>query len=154
AVGNDLYAAGWFTLIGGTRATNLAKWNGTAWSVVGNGPPFTATALSTFKNNLYIGGGHNARDKGGDTLAILGACPLYINKMAVSEHFVFASNGDEIWRWDGANWVKLFDLQNVSCMVTVGDDLYMGDGYGGFGTLHHIARWDGTNLTALGSGVD
>src|SRR5262245_15425602 len=35
-LGNDLYAAGQFTTVGGIAATNIAKWNGDSWSALGS----------------------------------------------------------------------------------------------------------------------
>ena len=34
-IGNDLYAGGAFTRIGGINANRIAKWNGAAWSALG-----------------------------------------------------------------------------------------------------------------------
>ena len=35
--GTNLYAGGWFTTAGGVPATNIAKWDGSAWSALGSG---------------------------------------------------------------------------------------------------------------------
>src|SRR2546426_9578753 len=58
---NDLYAGGSFTQIGGAPALNVAKWDGTGWSAVGQGlggtPPNGAVlTLLAVGNLLYAGG--------------------------------------------------------------------------------------------------
>jgi hypothetical protein len=61
---NNLYAAGEFTNIGGTVASNIAKWNGTTWSALGTGIQGgqdvvhwgTVRTLQVFNNELYAGG--------------------------------------------------------------------------------------------------
>ena len=35
--GNTLYAGGAFSTAGGVQANNIARWNGTNWSVLGSG---------------------------------------------------------------------------------------------------------------------
>ena len=35
--GSDLYAGGQFTTAGGNAANDIAKWNGSAWSALGEG---------------------------------------------------------------------------------------------------------------------
>src|SRR5581483_11190637 len=57
----DLVAAGNFTSAGGVAATNIARWNGTAWSAFGNGamggsPSVVyATTVST-NGDLFVTG--------------------------------------------------------------------------------------------------
>src|ERR1035441_8652022 len=55
--GTDLYAGGIFMTAGGVPATNIAKWNGTAWSALGSGIggsfPYSVSALAVSGTNLY-----------------------------------------------------------------------------------------------------
>ena len=55
--GTDLYAGGIFTISGGTAANGIAKWDGSAWSVLGSGMNNGVTALAVSGTNLYAGGG-------------------------------------------------------------------------------------------------
>jgi hypothetical protein len=54
--GTDLYAGGYFTTAGGVSATNIAKWNGSAWSALGSGMDHSVSALAVSGNDLYAGG--------------------------------------------------------------------------------------------------
>jgi hypothetical protein len=60
--GTDLYAGGDFDTAvnspGGNvpNTTNIAKWNGSAWSALGTGMNDTVNALAVGGNNLYAGG--------------------------------------------------------------------------------------------------
>jgi hypothetical protein len=62
--GTDLYAGGAFTTAGGVPATNIAKWDGSAWRALGSGMgggyPYNANpsvaALVVSGTHLYAGG--------------------------------------------------------------------------------------------------
>ena len=54
--GNDVYAAGSFTLVAGAPASRIAKWDGTNWSTLGSGLNFTARAVAVVGKDLYVGG--------------------------------------------------------------------------------------------------
>lgn len=51
-----LYAGGFFHTIGSTNASNIASWNGSAWSNLSTGTNGTVNALVMFNNKLYVGG--------------------------------------------------------------------------------------------------
>lgn len=52
-----LYAAGEFTSAGGVPASNIAKWDGSAWAAMDAGIDNTVYALATdASNNVYVGG--------------------------------------------------------------------------------------------------
>ena len=51
-----LYAGGQFTTAGGNPATNVAQWNGTAWSPMGDNLSAMVRSLIQYKGVLYAGG--------------------------------------------------------------------------------------------------
>jgi hypothetical protein len=64
--GSNVYAAGNFTMAGGSAANYIAKWDGTSWSPLGSGmasasDPYNVHpvvyALAASGNDLYAGGG-------------------------------------------------------------------------------------------------
>jgi hypothetical protein len=61
-VGNDLYAAGTFTQIGGVNAANIARWDGTSWNALGTGVNASTgvLALTSTDGELYAGGSLNS----------------------------------------------------------------------------------------------
>ena len=54
--GPNLYAGGFFTNSGSTQVNYVAKWDGTAWSALGNGIGNICNALVGVDAGLYIGG--------------------------------------------------------------------------------------------------
>jgi hypothetical protein len=142
-----LYAGGYFTLAGGVPANRIAKWDGANWSALGSGLSGGSDpqvyALCAFDDSsgpaLYVGG-----------------------------HFTHAGNGNvkHIARWNGTTWSDVGGGTDGSyspsvCALTIFDDgtgasLYAGGGfvYAGGVLVNRIARWDGSNWSALGSGTD
>jgi hypothetical protein len=134
--GSDLYVGGWFPSAGGTAALNIAKWNGSAWSALGSGLNDRVNALAVSGSDLYVGGSF--------TTAI-GNPANYITK------------------WDGSAWSSLgsglssdWEYTDVSALAVSGSDLYVGGNFTSTGgnAANHIAKWNGTAWTALGSGID
>src|SRR5690606_14173289 len=66
--GSDLYVAGYFAFADGLSANNIAKWDGSAWSTLGDGierviydfgPGAEVLALHVDGNELLVGGVFN-----------------------------------------------------------------------------------------------
>ncbi len=110
------------------NAEYLAKWDGTSWSALGTGPGGQVTSIVINGNNIYVGG--------------------------------YFSGG--VVKWDGMNWSPLGGNSAlngwVDAMTIINSDLYVG-GY--FTAVYngtelvpeaaYIAKWDGTQWSALGS---
>ena len=134
-VGN-LYAGGDFYQTVG-EAAFLAKWDGSSWSLLAgtdHGSYIYALAVDG-NGNLYVGGDF-------DTAA-----------------GVVANN---IAKWDGSSWsalgtgVESLDGRSVRALaVDGGGNLYVGGGFytAGGVWVDNIAKWDGSNWSALGSGL-
>jgi hypothetical protein len=131
ASGNDVYVGGWFTTAGGTAATNIAKWNGSAWSALGVGVNGYVYALATLGNDVYAGGWFGAA--GG-----------------------IAAN--QIAKWDGSTWSALGSGMNhpVHALVVSGNDLFAGGNFTTAGgvMVNRTAKWSGNTWSALGSGMN
>jgi hypothetical protein len=145
--GADLYVGGNCRLATNSDSTTvsvngIAKWNGSYWSAMGmglgEGPYPSVYALAISGSNVYAGGFF--RTAGG----------------------IAATN---IARWDGNAWSALgsglIDPANaaesgVLALVCVGSDLYAGGSFTSAGgtVVKYIAKWNGTNWTALGSGLN
>ncbi|WP_348343253.1 T9SS type A sorting domain-containing protein, partial [Ignavibacterium sp.] len=78
--GNELIVGGNFTIAGSTPANNIAIWNGSQWTALGNGLNGTVRAILVSGNEIYVGGQFTTA---GGNLAF------------------------SIARWDGANWYPL-----------------------------------------------
>jgi len=140
--GPALYAGGLFSMAGGVSAIDIAKWNGSTWSALGNGvlgAHAGVTALQVYDDGsgpaLYAGGG-------------------------------FTSPFNGIAKWNGASWAPLgsgivpVNFSAVSSLETYGDStglaLYVGGTFtvaGGIGA-NHVARWNGASWSSLGSGLN
>jgi len=137
-LGTNLYAGGYFTTAGGVPVNYVARWDGTSWSPLGSGMNGYVRALAVLGTNLYAGG-------------------LFTMAGAVS-----ATN---VARWDGTSWSalgpgvaagSLFPDVPVYALAASGTHLYVGGDFteaGGVAATN-IAQWDGTNWSALGSGMD
>ncbi len=130
ASGADLYVGGDFYKAGSVTASNVARWNGSAWSNLGLGVNGTVRALATSGTDLYAGG--EFRTAGG----------------------IPATN---IAKWNGSGWADLGGGVDrpVYALAMVGANLYAGGYFTNAGGMraNRIAKWDGSTWSALGSGV-
>ncbi len=137
----NLYAGGFFALAGGISADYIAKWNGTTWSTLGsdhlNGAVL-GLAVDSSGNNLYAGG----------QFTTIGSTTF--NRVA---------------KWNGSSWSTLADgLSGIAgasgsvedLILDSSNNVYIGGGFSsaGGGPANNIAKWDGSNWSALGSGMD
>jgi hypothetical protein len=142
AANGDVYAGGSFRQAGGLVANSIAKWNGAVWSAVGanSGGTDTVLALATAPNgDVYAGG----------TFTQLGGVPA-----------------SHIARWNGSSWSALGagtsvwpgagGTDEVDCLaVAANGDVYAGGGFTQAGTVSadHIARWNGSAWSSVGTGI-
>ncbi len=140
-----IYAAGSFTMAGEIEANNIAKWDGSSWSPLGLGmggaEVISVNALAVLGNDLYAGGEFTTA--GG-------------------------SAAGNIAKWNGSNWSALGSgvystpsfifpsIPAVNALLVVKDQLYAAGGLDMAGGIaaSKIARWDGSNWSALGSGMN
>lgn len=153
---NLLYAAGDFNRAGSVVANGIARWNGTQWSALGTGvgprvvengsnQPGAIYSVATAPNgHVYVAGRFTHIDG-------------------------VAANG--VARWDGTQWSALggglidrgvlgggtdvFPAYVYALAVAPNGDLYAGGMFTDAGNVRsrNIARWNGTQWTALGTGV-
>jgi hypothetical protein len=143
--GSALYAAGRFVFAGGLVVNNIAKWDGTSWSSLGDGttgPSPQILALEVFDDGtgpaLYAGG--------------------YFR-------FVEGAPINRIAKWDGSSWSPLGTGAEGSGKQVrtlevfddgTGEALYMGGNFlvAGGVTVNMIAKWDGSAFSPLDMGVN
>ena len=139
--GPALFVGGAFTTAGGAPASRIAKWNGTTWATLGSG--MGGIAGSVLALAVYDDGGGPA---------------LYAGGFFDSAGGVPASR---IARWDGASWSALGSRVRGGFVSGVG---VFEEGSGpalfaaasiaiaGGVSVNHVARWNGTSWSAVGSG--
>jgi len=109
--GTNLYVGGLFTMAGNTAATNIAQWDGAAWSPVGPGITNNlVSALAVSGGALYAGGYFaTITDQTGDSVPA--------NCLA---------------RWDGSNWSPIgsgVGGGGVTALAAAGHTLYVGGSF-------------------------
>ncbi|PYJ86535.1 MAG: hypothetical protein DME22_04955 [Verrucomicrobia bacterium] len=175
--GSDVYAAGIFTTAGGSAATNIAKWNGSAWSALGLGLGGAyVSALAVSGSDLYAGGAFTTA--GGSAANFIakwtgsGWSPLgsgmnaAVRALVVSGSDVYAggdfttagdSGADNIAKWNGSAWspLGLGIYGRVWALAVSGSNLYAGGFFAtaGGNSANYIAKWNGSAWSALGSGL-
>ncbi len=143
--GAALYAAGEFGLGGPGSSDAVARWNGSSFALLGGQMNQSVDALAV----IDAGGG--PRLYAGGTFTSAGG-----------------ASANRIAMWSGSSWtplgVGMSPFAGSSCTVhalAVFDDgsgpaLYAGGFFESAGgvVVNNVAKWDGANWTALGSGVD
>ncbi len=146
ASGDKVYVGGGFESAGGTTATNIALWNGTNWSALGEGLPYVQAEVHTIAlagNSVYVDGNFMSVDQDGNT------------------NFDYG-----VTMWNGSNWAGLGNVYGqwnteIRALAVYGNAVYIGgyfdivgvDWQGGV-AIKHIAKYEGTNWSALGGSVN
>ena len=132
----DVIAAGKFDNAGGVTVSNIARWNGSTWSALGNGLGGTAYALAVLPNGNLVAGGD-----------FFTAGNVSVTGLA---------------QWDGTSWSVLgggidVNFLGVTEMLTrPNGDLIIAGSFSKVNgqTRNNIARWNGSNWQSFGSGTD
>ncbi|MBI5773448.1 MAG: cadherin domain-containing protein, partial [Verrucomicrobia bacterium] len=174
----NLYAGGEFTSAGGTSASRVAKWNGSAWAALGTGIANTVDALAVNGSDLYAGG--NFSTAGGGSASRIakwdGSAWAALGSGLGNTAFALAVDGGDLYaggsfttaggnpavgiaKWNGSAWSAFGTWAGVNGLIQaavyVGTNLYVGGDFTTAGgvTVNRIAKWDGSAWSALGSGV-
>lgn len=141
--GPALYVAGDFDTAGGVPASNVARWDGKTWSAVGGGVDGGVHAMAVYDDGsgpcLYVGG----------FMGNAGGVPaLYIAKWNGKS---WSGLGSGIANTESNPWVRVLAVHDDGS----GPALYAGGHFTRAGgvTARHIARWDGSEWSAVGSGM-
>ncbi len=141
AFGGDLIVAGEFSSIDGVAAQRIARWDGENWWPLGSG----------LTDGVYAGTG--------ESLAVYGG------ELVVGGLFDHAGGvaAQDIARWNGAAWAPLgagldgtsFN-RHVYTLLVQEATLLAGGSFtlAGGAPAGHLARWNGTAWTTLGTGLD
>ncbi len=178
----DLIVGGGFGFAGGLQVGGIARWNGTAWSSMGTGSNATVQALATLQNGDVVAGGWFTYMNGVPTQRLarwngstwsefgggIGGEVHMLRTLANGDLLCggqFSSAGgvpaQSIARWNGTTWSPLGPGINagwnthIRCATQLGNgDLIVGGQFDtAFGAPgNHIARWNGSVWSPLGSG--
>lgn len=133
-----LFVAGDFNTIGGVSANNIARWNGTSWSALttGTNGPVSKIIFDT-NGALYVGG------------VFTTAGGLAVNNIAKWENNAWQALTDNSTGISGTNnEIRSMAFDNSN-------NLYVGGNFdtAGGNSASRIARWNGSNWSALGAGT-
>ncbi|MFK7959803.1 MAG: hypothetical protein AB8G96_04690 [Phycisphaerales bacterium] len=140
--GEALYIGGRFLNVGGTAASRIAKWDGTAWSGLGAGLTGPGATPSVMAMAAFDDGTGEALYAAGQTFNDAGG--VAVNRIA---------------RWDGTNWSAVGDGfdDGVVWGLQVFDDgngpaLYASGTFSASGgtPMTGLARWDGVSWENVG----
>jgi trimeric autotransporter adhesin len=140
-IGNDVYVGGRFERAGGVLVNGLARWDGTNWHPVSGGvsgpSPFVA-ALAVAGTNLIVGGSFH---RAGDVAATNLACWTGTEWRSIGH----VSGQDLVFPSEPAVFSLLYTNESLFVAGRFRDVSGM--------AATNIARWDGTNWSALGNGL-
>lgn len=177
--GRGLVVAGGFTSAGGTPANNIALWNGTDWSALGQGLNGAASDLLVMPDGSLVvsgsfttAGGVSARNIARWDGALWSPLGQGLNGRVADVALMpsgeivaggsFTASGDQsipfLARWDGNAWHPVgggTDRQVYSLAVSETGNLIVGGNFSFVGGVaaEGIALWNGQRWSALGSGL-
>jgi len=144
--GPALYAGGNFTAAGDDPASAIAKWDGSSWSALGSGIGGAIEFTSVNSLAVFDDGSGSALYAGGNFTSAGGVAASSIAK------------------WDGSSWSALgsgFGFDDTVVALATFDDgtgpaLYAGGHFTSAGGVaaSNIAKWDGSNWSAVGTGLE
>lgn len=154
AIGNDIYIGGEFVQVDGVQAFNLARWNGTEWTAVGDGLERQDTGnlgevfdlAATSDGRLVVGGAFTHAYDSPETTA------LEVNHVTIwnPQTSSFSSLNGGVANDD------IIGSPSVYAIAVDENNIYIGGNFieAGDVTTNYIARWDGTTWQAIGSGMN
>jgi hypothetical protein len=174
---SNLVCVGRFLTAGGTTANKIAEWNGTAWAGLPTGSASfeTLQSIATGDSKMYVAGVFNsiagvpvsnlAQTDGtnwsavgsGLNALILQAVTHVDGILYVAGFLTVNGTNTSIAAWDGSTWQPLgYSSGNVNAIYVNGQEIYAGGTFTSIGgiTATNIARFDGTNWSALGGGLN
>lgn len=138
--GVNVYVGGDFASAGGGSANGIAKWDGSSWSALGSGVP-------TSSNGNTV-----------DAIAVSGTDVLAGGDFSIAGGL----RVDSIAKWNGMEWSPLGlglsrhrDFFDGNAVAISGADVYVGGDFDNAGgaPANNIAKWDGQDWSALGTGI-
>ena len=175
-VGNKVYAGGTFSNIGGVFTSNIAMWNGTAWTAMGTGLNASVGFIIAKGEDIYVGGSFTAAGAvttnrvakwNGTAWSSLNSAilPTTVSGMAFMGNDLYVGTGTTtvanpayFSKYDGTNWTALgaeLGDRGVSSVAVIGTDVYVAGGFTSIGgvTVNGVARWNGSSWFPVGNGI-
>ena len=151
----NIYVGGDFTTVSGVNANNIAMWDGSAWSALGDGTDGPVYAIETIGLEVFVAGQFShvgsmpaanvanwTNQTRWRTMGTGMSGPVYAlerqgDNLVAGGKFIAAGgvNSNNIARWNGARWepmgTGLFGADEIVYAVeVVGDRVYVGGSFG------------------------
>jgi trimeric autotransporter adhesin len=161
SMGTDIYAGGNFTTAGGNPVTYVAKYNGSAWSALGN-PGGPILCMAAFNGSLYAGGSFGVKKWNTSTSAwdpigtlsgsqVVLAMTVYNGALTIGGYFTGVVGTPQTQynaRWNGTSWYTFNstlggDVATLYVRASNPSTLYMGGSFsnGVNGPYNSIAKY-------------
>jgi trimeric autotransporter adhesin len=168
----ELLVGGQFSSIGGTAATNVARWNGTTWTALGAGVSGPVLGLAELPNGDSLAAGANlfaVQRWNGSAWSSVGGPSATVNTLAgtpsgkVAAGGSWSAPGANITVYDGVQWGSLGSAGSVlsgdfnNSPLCIGElangDLLVGGSFSAVDGVpcSGLARHDGSTWSAFGS---
>lgn len=170
--GTNVFAAGYFWNAGGTSVPQLAKWNGSNWSGIGE-ESLNIQVIAAQGTNLYGGGWFTLPEVGATNLAVWNGqqwnaigtnAPSfnYVQALKVVGGVLYASgaisdpDGHQHFAclaWDGVAWKNVWIGNSYvfsEVLAEDGDRVLIARTYLLSSPQTQVARWDGAHLEMMG----
>jgi len=179
--GTNLFAGGAFARAGGVAVDNIALWNGSYWTNLGEGvfgaSDINVLALAASGSNLYVGGefidagglrgpvdyiaqwnGSNWANVGSGTGVAVWALAVSGTDLYAGSEDAFTNGGGTTAEWNGSYWTNVGSgpPNLVRALAVSGNSLYAGGWFTNAGAVpaNYIAQWNGSSWSNLGSGMN
>lgn len=146
--GSSLFAGGLFDAAGGSPATGVARWNGSAWSPLGPICPESCGLWNQF-GFVHVSALAVYDDGTGPALFVGGT----FTRAGMSTAINIAKWDGQTWSGLGSEWMNEGVLAMSVFDDGSGDALYVAGAFN-YGAMKHIAKWDGLSWSPLGAGTD
>jgi hypothetical protein len=127
----DLVATGQFSTASGSLPVhNIARWDGSAWSPLGDGFASETFRSAVYQDELWVAGGYEE----------------------LQNH-----TGGNLWKWSGVNWQSQADDVGVAFSLAVWDGkLILGGVFSSVAGVpaNCVAQWNGISWSAMGAGLN
>ena len=180
--GVEVFAGGAFTNAGGLSASNVARWNGSAWVPMHGGVSGTVSAIDATATDVFVGGSFT--NAGGLSISNLArwnnsgwsqvgnglsggtVSAVLVNgtELYAGGSFTIADGGtaNRIAKYSNLAWSKVGTAAengvsggSVFAIAVNGSDVYVGGSFTAAGsvTVSRIACWNGSVWSDLGGGI-
>ncbi len=162
----DLWVVGQFRKVDGITVNGVARYDGTRWHSLANGPNLSGcSAIAVYRNEIVVGSVSNPLRWTGTAWQKLGA-PIFGTIHALQVHnrllYVggytpFTQGSPHLFQWDGAALTVVGGGTNgsVAALTTFGGELVLAGSFTRAGSVaaDHIATWDGQRFREIGGGL-